>query len=279
MKNIVNADMAAAWDGPEGEHWAEHADHYEAVGTSQLQRMLHAAEIAPDAVVLDVGCGTGKSTRAAARLAPDGSALGVDLSSQMLDVARARAAAEGLTNVTFEQADAQVHPFGEAAHDVVLSSFGAMFFADPKAAFTNLAQSTRPGGRLSLLTWRELARNEWLVAIRAALAVGRQLPEPPTGMPGPFGLADGDHVQAVLGSAGFSDITLEVLEEPLIFGRDAEDAFAFFRTNGMVRGMTQDLSDEDRARAIDGLRQTLVDHQTDDGVTFGSSAWLITAQA
>lgn len=270
--------MAAAWDGPEGEHWTEHADHYEQAGTAQLARLLDAAGIEPDSVVLDVGCGTGRSTREAARLARNGTVLGVDLSSKMLELARARAHQEGLGNVTFEQADAQVHPFPTRAHDAVLSSFGAMFFADPKAAFTNLAATVRSGGRLALLTWREMARNEWLVALRAALAVGRDLPQPPVSVPGPFGLADEEHVRAVLGSAGFTEIVLEALDEPFVFGATADDAFAFLGSGGMARGMTQDLSDEDRARAFDALRQTFADHETPDGVVFGSSAWLITAR-
>jgi len=63
-----------------------------------------------------------------------------------------------------------------------------MFFADPVRAFTNLAESLHPGGRIGLLAWRELARNEWMSAIRDALAAGRSLPIPPPGAPGPFGL-------------------------------------------------------------------------------------------
>lgn len=277
MTNIANVDMAAAWDGPEGAHWAEHADRYEQAGTAQLVRLLDAAAIESDSAVLDVGCGTGRSTREAAGRASSGTVLGVDLSSQMLELARARAAQEGLGNVTFEQVDAQVHAFAPEAHDVVLSCFGAMFFADPKAAFTNLAGTVRPSGRLALLTWREMARNEWLLAMRNALAAGRDLPQPPVSLPGPFGLADEDHVRAVLGSAGFKEVALESIDEPFIFGADADDAFAFFSTGGMVRGMSHDLSDEDRAAALDALWRTFVEHETPDGVAFGSSAWLITA--
>ena len=279
MTNIANVDMAAAWDGPEGDHWTEHADRYEQTGTTQLGRLLDAAAIERDSTVLDVGCGTGKSTREAARIACDGSVLGVDLSSKMLDLARSKARAEGLTNVTFEQVDAQVHAFPAAAHDVVLSCFGAMFFADPKAAFANLASSMRPGGRLALLAWREMARNEWLMAIRTALAVGRDMPQPPPNLPGPFGLAGADHVRAVLGSAGFGAVELEELNDPIVLGSSAEDAFTFFGTGGMVRGMTHDLSEADRARAIEALRQTLTDHEAPDGVAFGSSVWLVTARA
>ena len=77
---------------------------------------------------------------------------------QMLARAREVATADGLTNVTFEQADAQVHRFAEARFDAVISRFGVMFFGDPVAAFANLARATRPGGRLAVVTWQRFAR-------------------------------------------------------------------------------------------------------------------------
>ena len=279
MSTVANVEMAAAWDGSEGEHWAEHADHYERAAGLSWQRLLEAVSIGTQDVVLDVGCGTGRSTRDAARIAVSGSALGVDLSARMLEHARKAAEQEGLANVRFQQADAQVSSFPEDAFDIAISSFGAMFFADPTAAFANIARALRPDGRVALLAWRELARNEWLTAIRAALASGRQLPEPPTSVPGPFGLADADHVRRVLGAAGFVDIRLDAVDEPTLLGSDADDAFAFVSTFGITRGLTQDLDEESRARALDALRRTVVDHETDDGVLFETSAWLITGKA
>ncbi len=277
---IANEDMAAAWDGPEGEHWAEHADRYERVGVAQGQALLDAAAIGSGDSVLDVGCGTGKSTRGAGRLAVSGSALGIDLSARMLERARSAADAEGLGNVRFEQADAQVHPFGAGAFDVAISSFGAMFFADPVAAFANIRRSLRPGGRLALLAWRELDRNEWLIAIRQALALGRDLPTPPVGAPGPFGLADRGQTEAILTEATFVDVDFVALDDPIVLGADADDAFAFVRDFGITRGLTHGLDDADTAAALDALHNTLVDHQTPTGhgVRFGASAWLVTAR-
>ncbi len=274
---IANVDMAAAWDGPEGDHWAEHADRYERVGIEQGQALLDAAAIGSGDSVLDVGCGTGKSTRGAARLAVSGSALGVDLSARMLERARDTAESERLANVRFEQADAQVHSFGADAFDVGISSFGAMFFADPVAAFTNIGRSLRPGGRLALLAWREFGRNEWLSAIRHALALDRDLPTPPSGTPGPFGLADRQPTEALLTEAGFVDVAFAALEDPIVLGADADDAFAFVRDFGITRGLTHDLGDADTEAALEALHRTLVDHQTSDGVRLGASAWLITA--
>ena len=197
----------------------------------------------------------------------------------MLGHAREAAKAEGVTNVSFEQGDAQVHPFPPAAFDVAVSSFGAMFFSDPVAAFTNIGQGLRPGGQLALLAWRELGRNEWLTAVRGALACGRQLPEPPPSTPGPFRLADDQHVRRVLGAAGFVDVQLEAVEQPIEFGADADDALLFVRTMGITKGLTQDLSAESKEQAIDALHRTLAEHETADGVLLGTSAWLITARA
>ncbi|MGZ4688354.1 MAG: class I SAM-dependent methyltransferase [Acidimicrobiia bacterium] len=273
----ANTEQAEVWNGHEGDHWAEHADHYERSNRHLMHHLVTGELISSDDAVLDIGCGTGKSTRSAARLATRGSALGVDLSAPMLAQASARSRADGLANVSFLQADAQVHPFGEQAFDVAISCYGAMFFADPVAAFGNIGRALRPGGRLALLAWREIARNEWLCELRTALALGRQLPEPPPDTPSPFALADPDRARRILGDAGYVDIGLEPIDEPIDFGADADAAYGFLRTLGIVEGLMHDLDDAQRAEALSQLRTTVDAHTGADGVLFGSSSWLITA--
>ncbi|MBA3302892.1 MAG: methyltransferase domain-containing protein [Actinomycetota bacterium] len=275
---IANAEQAAAWNGHEGDHWTQHADRYDRASRRHWRRFVDAGLISSSDVVLDVGCGTGKSTREAARIASQGSVLGIDLSAAMLERARERSRADGLANVTFVQGDAQVHPFDERGADIAMSCFGAMFFGDPVAAFTNIGGGVRAGGRLALLTWRELARNEWLMALREALAVGRQLPVPPPDAPTPFALADPERVRTILGAAGYQEIGFEPIDEPIEFGSDADDAFAFMRTLGIVEGLTHDLDEAGRAHALAELQQTATAHDSGDGVLFGTSAWLITAR-
>ena len=274
---IANQEMAAAWDGHEGDVWAEHAERYDRTGGRIWKAFLDRRPISEGDRVLDIGCGTGRSTLDAARLAPEGHALGVDLSARMLERARERSAAEGIANVRFVQADAQVHPFDDT-FDIAISSFGGMFFADPVAAFGNIGGALRPGGRLAILAWRELARNEWLTMLREALALGRDLPQPPPSAPGPFGLADPGHVRRVLDAAGFENVHLEPIEEPVNFGADADDAFSFVRTLGIVEGLTKNLDADMRARALEQLHRALKAHDTGDGVLVGSCAWLITAR-
>ena len=182
---IANVEMAKAWDGHEGDMWTTHADRYEATSRRTWDAFLGRGLVAPGDDVVDVGCGTGKATADLARLAAPGRVLGVDLSSRMLERGRRRAEADGLANVEFLQADAQVHPFEEAAFDVAVSSFGAMFFNDQVAAFANIGRALRPGGRLAVMAWQELARNEWLVAIRAPSPSAGRWVRRPTAPPAP----------------------------------------------------------------------------------------------
>src|SRR5262249_10746266 len=135
--------------------------------------------------VLDVGCGTGATTRACAHRATDGDVVGVDLSSAMLRRARERAVAEDLHNVTFEQGDAPVHAFAQERFDLVVSRFGVMFFGDPVAAFANLHRATVPGGRFAAVVWRSVEHNDWVALPRAALALGREVPPVASDVPGP----------------------------------------------------------------------------------------------
>ena len=270
-----NVEQLRAWDGDEGEYWADNAEYFDRSVAAYHERLLAAAAIGERDHVLDVGCGTGQTTRDAARAASAGSALGVDLSSRMLDYARRRAAEEGVTNVTFAQADAQIHPFEPGAYDVAISRTAAMFFGDHAAAFSNIGRALRPGGRLVLVTWQPLAGNEWIREISGALAAGRDLPAPPPDAPGPFALSDPDRVRALLTSAGFADVELDGTTAGMWFGNDADDAHRFVL--GLMGWMLEGLDDAGRARAIDALHATMAAHETPDGVLFESAAWTIQA--
>jgi SAM-dependent methyltransferase len=277
MSEVANTEQLAAWNGEEGDHWSAHEERYDAAARGYSGFLADLAAVERGEQVLDVGCGCGASTRDAARAAVGGAAVGIDLSSQMLAVARRRAVEQGLDNVSFVHGDAQVHEFPAATFDVVMSRFGVMFFADPVAAFTNLADATRPGGRVALIVWQELARNEWITAIRGALAQGRELPTPPPGAPGAFAFADPDRVRAILTDAGFADVDVAALEASFWLGADVDDAYEFIGEVGVVRGLLEDLSPAAEDAAREELRATLAAHAGPDGVRFGSRGWGVRA--
>jgi len=144
---IVNTAQAEQWNsGEDVAHWINNQARYDRMNKPFTALILDAAALRPGSHVLDVGCGCGGTTLAAAALIAPGQAVGVDISAPMLARAQAGAEAAGLGNAVFERGDAQVHLLGHDRFDAVISRFGIMFFADPVAAFANIRSATRPAG-------------------------------------------------------------------------------------------------------------------------------------
>ncbi len=275
---VVNVEQAEAWDGQEGAHWAQNADRYDALSQRLTPRLMTAAAVGVSERVLDIGCGCGLTSRGAAKAARAGSVVGVDLSGPMLREAERRARADGLTNLRFEQADAQVHRFPTSDFDLVLSRFGVMFFQDPVIAFANVASAIRPGGRCVFLCWQDLVRNDWLmIPVGAALSF---VPLPdlgPEGGPGPFSLAEPDRIRTVLTQAGFEGVATTEVEEQVYLGQDAADATEFLRGTGMGRVLLEDADADSQEKAVDAVRDALKSHERPEGLWLGARAWLVEA--
>ncbi len=245
---------------------------------TRYSAVLHRAwAVQPHDRVLDVGCGTGQTTRQAARMAPDGEVLGVDVSALAIERARNLARAEGLRNVTFECADAQAYSFAQGSFDLAVSRFGTMFFDDPVAAFGNIGRALRPAGRLVMVVWQAHDRNEWEVAIRQALAE----PGGPAAVadegPDPFSLADPATVDAILRAAGFAGIGVTGVEEPVHYGPDVTAAVEWVRGFACTKELLKRLDPAAAARALARLRDTLAARMSDEGIWFHSRAWIVTA--
>jgi SAM-dependent methyltransferase len=275
MAGIVNTAQAEAWNGYEGEHWAAHDDRYDAVNSGFNTYLLDAARIGERDRVLDIGCGNGQLTRLAARRARLGRAHGIDLSAPMLARARARADEEGVSNVSFEQGDAQVHTFPAGGHDVAVSRFGIMFFADPVAAFGNIGRALHPGGRLAFLCMTRLEGTD-IASVFGAMAPYLAWPTGPDGT-GPTSFADPARIQKVLTGAGFQDVTATHVEADQTWGRDVADAAEFIGGWGPVRFHMEQAGPEAAAKAREALVPALRPFETPDGVRMRGRAWLVTA--
>lgn len=278
MPHVVNSEQAQAWNGPEGTHWARNQDRWNAVNEGFDEPLLDAAGVTAGHRVLDIGCGTGQTTRRAALRAPGGHALGLDLSGPMLTEARARAQREGVANVAFEQGDAQVHAFEAVAFDAAISRYGVMFFTDPVAAFGNVGRALRPGGRLAFICPADAALNGWaeaMAALRDVLPVG-DFGQP--GLPGMFSLAAPDRIRDVLAAAGFVDITINRAQVYGTWGRGAADAADFLLNTGPGRHLEQQSDAASWGAARRALEEHLRACETADGtVRLRSTSWLVTA--
>ena len=279
---MQNDEQFEYWNGPEGQHWVDRDTLFDVMLSAFVDPLLDAAAITPDDRVLDVGCGHGATSRAAARRATNGAAVGLDISEPMLARARERAISEGVGNVEFVHADAQDHDFGDDAgsFDVLISRFGVMFFVDPVAAFTNLATALRPGGRVAFLCWQGIVANQWIAVPAAAMApiVGPPDPPPPDA-PGPFSFGDRDRVHGILDAAGFRDIQLDELHVPVLVGGGLplDDAVAFLGEGGMGKRFLGDADEPTRARALAAVRDALAPFAGADGVRLDSAVWLVRA--
>jgi SAM-dependent methyltransferase len=282
MSGSVNAAQALRWNGESGRHWIAHRDRYQAGHQRLIPHLFEAAAILPGDQVLDIGCGCGATTIAAATAAAGsgpsglaGRALGVDLSGPMLEVARRLAAEAGLANAEFEQGDAQIYPLRRDFYDVMISSFGVMFFDDPAAAFANIATALRRGGRLTFLCWQDDLRNELFAIPRRAFSARARRPRPADD--GLF--ADPDQIAGLLSGAGWADVQVNAVCEPAWMGSDVADVMRYIGGMGMIRKLAAETRDEALTRqALAAIAEEYAARQRPDGVWVLAAAWLVTAR-
>jgi len=276
----INQIQRDTWNGDSGHRWVADADRRGAVLAPVADTLLAAARIQPGESILDLGCGCGATTiTAATQAGPGGTTHGIDLSEPMLAVARQRVRDAGLTTVTFTQADAQTHPLAGAAHDLVVSRFGTMFFDDAVAAFTNIGRAVRPGGRLFIATWQALGLNDWLTVPGAALLPCGTLPDSQPGAPGMFAQADPDLLRSTLTRAGWTAVDSRAVTVALRLGDDPADATDYLADSGVGRAVLDTIPATDKPAALQAVTDALAPHTTNDGVYLDAAIWITTGTA
>lgn len=268
------------WQGRVGDAWAQEWRRTDR-SLADLSRHLDAAilALAPETGrALDIGAGAGATSLALAGAGPGLHVHGVDLSADLVAVARTRAAAAGLDNLDFAVADASVLPRGPL-HDLAVSRHGVMFFPDPALAFAALHRAAVPGAPLVFSCFRPAHDNGWAVAL--AEAVGQPV-SPPGTAPGPFAFADPGHVTAILSGAGWRNAAVQPVDFTYVAGGGpdpVEDALAFFRRIGPVARLLADAPASGLADLLDRLRAMLASRCRNGTVAFPAAAWLWSAQA
>jgi SAM-dependent methyltransferase len=203
--------------------------------------------------------------------------LGVDISRPLIDLARRRAASEGLS-VSFELGDAQTRAFEPKSFDLVVSRFGVMFFEDTVAAFSNLRGSLRAGGGLRAIAFRSAAENAFMTAAeRTAAPLLPDLPPRRAGAPGQFALADAERVTSILREAGWSAINVAPIDVPCTF--PASELVGYFTRLGPVGQAVQHTDEATRARVIDTVRAAFAPFVHGAEVGFVAACWMISAIA
>jgi ubiquinone/menaquinone biosynthesis C-methylase UbiE len=248
----------------------------------------HSAKIFPSLEVragdraVDVGCGFGDTAiELAQRVGPGGSVLGIDCCEAFLDIARGDAAAAGVDNVEFVNADVQFYPF-EGDFDFCFSRFGTQFFENPVAGLKSMRRSLKPGGTMTMIVWRGIEDNPWLGMAKDIVL--RFLPPPGddarTCGPGPFSMASESLVTKQLEIAGYTGLKFERVDAPLMVGNSPDDAVGFQLALGPAGEVFREAGEEaekQRAEITAALLAELGQYETGEGVVLPSSSWVITA--
>jgi SAM-dependent methyltransferase len=269
------------WSGKVGGEWARYTERIDAQLAPIAEATLQAGAFRPGERVIDIGCGSGGTSLDLARLvAPTGAVIGVDLSPQMLDVARERARNTNLP-VEFLEADAGTATFSQP-FDAAFSRFGVMFFDAPTPAFAHIRTMIRPDGRLIFACWRQMPENDWatlpIAAVEPMLKAPLQRPDPDA--PGPYAFSDPEKVERILRDSGWRDIAIAHWDGALSVGGGGaiEDIADFLLKIGPCARAIADQgldSVEARQRLIDRLAP----RYRDNAVMLSAACWIVTARA
>ena len=232
------------------------------------ERIVGRLDPRPGEDVLDVACGTGNTAIPAAL--SGARVVGLDLTPELLAVARGRAADAG-ASVEWVEGDAEAMPFPDASFDVVLSTFGCMFAPRHEVAARQIARVLRPGGRIGLCCWTpDGSVGDFFRVVAEHL--------PPQTAPSPLLWGDEDHVRGLFAGTGVEprfDREVVDLEFP-----SAEAALEFYATRaGSVLAARAVLEPEGRWEDLhEDLFEFFARHgrPDDDGVSWAGEYLVIT---
>ena len=188
------------------------------------ERLVEMAGIEPADRVLDVAAGSGEPSLTAARMVgPEGTVVATDLSPEMLAYGRERAAAAGLDNIEFVEADASSLDFPADSFDAALSRWGIIFEPEPEAAAARIRGFLKPRARMAISSWG-LPEQVPMMAIPMRTVIARlNVPPPPPGTPGPLSRPTREAITQLLTGGGFSEVEVEELS--VEFEWDSVDDF------------------------------------------------------
>ncbi len=239
--------------------------------------LLDAARLAPGEKVLDLAAGPGLLARdAARRVLPDGWVLASDIAENMLAEGQQRATADGLPDLLAAACDAEHLAFADASVDVALVGLGLFIFPDPAKALAELHRVLRPGGRLALSVWGP--RDAVPLIARAQDCIARLLPPPKVARPTVFRLGEGDVLSALLGEAGFGDVSINPHTFACRF--DSADDYwqAFLDLAGGAAESLSRLPDAMQAKLRAAVADDLASHRDGDGYVLDYTVLVATAR-
>jgi SAM-dependent methyltransferase len=269
-------DQTALWNGTSGRAWAELQESLDAMFHPFEALLAEAVPTGSASRVLDVGCGAGSTTLAAARrLGTGGYGVGIDISEPLITAASARAG-RGDAPARFIRGDAQTHPFERALFDVIISRFGVMFFDDSVAAFTNLRRAAKPNAHMRFIAWRSPADNPFMTtAERAAAPLLPSLPVAQPDAPGQFGFQDERRIRTILDGSGWTEIDIEPIDVACVLPE--KDLPRYLTLMGPVGRLLQGMDSSSKQQVLGTVLPAFAPYLRDANAHFTAACWMVDA--
>ncbi len=272
---MSNQEQIDYWNGEAGDKWVSFSAQLDAMLKPFADTILETAKITSNDDILDIGCGAGALSLMAAQKGQ--SVTGIDISSPLIGLAQKRAAE--IPNTSFQIGDAQTMALSQK-FDLAISRFGVMFFDDPVTAFTHIRHQMKPSGRLVFACWQSPMKNLWARApFEAAIPYLKEPPSPPQPhTPGPFGLADREHIKTILESSAWSSVQItEWSGDIQLPGQDISESAAFMMQMGPLSRILKE-QDVDTSLIHQSLLAIMEDFRDQDGfIKMPASAWIVSA--
>ena len=197
------------------------------------EAIKQVAGVNPGMQVLDLASGTGEPALTLAEVVgPAGYVTATDLVPHMLAVAEDHARQKGLTNMTFQQADAEALPFPGRTFDAATCRFGVMFFPNAEQALLEIYRVLMPGGRATFIAWGPQEQNPFFSRTVGVFMKYVEMPPPEPGAPSPFKFAQPGGLSNLLETAGFQAVKEESRLIPWPFPGPVEQAWESIRELG-----------------------------------------------
>lgn len=242
-----------------------------AMGRAVTEALVEYAQPRAGFRVLDLASGTGEpAISIAEQVGPAGQVAALDLSADLLDIARKRAEQRQINNISFHKANALALPFPDQSFDLATCRFGVMFFADVDLALRELHRVLRPGARACFAAWGAFEQPYWQSTIGVVLRhVGG--PAVPADGPNPFRFADPASLARVLAGAGFGKAEASLRNLPWPWLGTPEEVWEYFRAvSTPFRQLLESVPDSKwpaiEAEVYDAIRK----YVRDDFIHFGA---------
>lgn len=224
-------------------------------------KLVELAEVQPGDKVLDIATGIGEpAVTAARRVKPNGKVLAIDISSQMLLIAKTRAKSLGLDDIIeFRESDGEKIdlPDSTAKFDAILSRWGLMFFPNLSATLVKIREMLVTNGRFSAAVWSAPSKVPWLDLAFASVRKQINAPAPPPSTPGPFALADIDGLKQSFSQAGFKDIKINTFQ--ITFEFDSPESYTKLhqQTATRIHAMLANQTEEVKKQAWNSITEAV----------------------